>query len=60
MCVLSSAVVQEGATADANACLGEYYANELLGHVFTWASHATGRVGVIGGGTVRAYAALLS
>ena len=51
---------QEGATADADALLGEYYANDLLGHVFTWPARATGWFGAIGDGRLRAYSALLS
>jgi hypothetical protein len=51
---------QEGATADADALLGEYYTNDLLGHVFTWSAQATGRVGTIDGGKLRVYSALLS
>ena len=74
---------QEGATADADALLGEYYVrapplllqmrarrgsgntgrwqvNGLLGHVFTWAAQATGRVDSLGGGGLRAHSALLS
>eukprot|EP01052_Picozoa_sp_SAG31_P041570 SAG31_NODE_6338_length_2057_cov_24.509704_2_plen_338_part_01 len=48
----------EGATADADALLSEFYVNDVLGDVYTLSGqHATGAIGSVGGGQLAAYAA---